>query len=382
MAATQENDIHDVLYRVLQIIQEILNLEMGWVYLYNSERAQFHLASWNGVPRELEPDLLSCDMEDLCSCQRKLVDGTLPHSAFQEKCERLGRPGKKKHAVIMLQNGDQPLGAILLASVKDRHLNAEELKLLELVGGQISEIVSNAWLEMKLGEKETIRQRLLRALIKAQEDERSHLARELHDGAGQTLTSLMVRMKALEKQVGDSHLQLTIQALCEQLSGTIEYVRVLSHQMRPAVLEEIGLEQAVANLVENMASEGNIKWSLDLDMEGLSLPDDLETIVYRVVQESLTNVLRHAEADEVRVSLRRQNGLLLFEIQDNGRGFREEDLTIKPNARGLGILGMRERVELLEGKLRVSSRAGKGTLISGELPVIEEAGRWEKVRSA
>lgn len=378
MAATQEKDIHDVLYRALQIILEILDLDMGWVYLYDGERAKFHLASWAGVSREMEPVLLDCGSDGLCDCQELLVGNGLPNDAFQVKCKRLQNFGIKRHTIVALQTGEQPLGATLLVSTSDRELQKEELQLLDLVGAQISEIVSNAWLEMKLTDKERTRQRLLQALVKAQEDERSRLARELHDGAGQTLTSLMVRMKALEKQAKDGGMQRKLKGLGDQVSATIEYVRMLSHQMRPAVLDEIGLEKAISNLVETITAESKVDCSLDMDLEGLNLPAEIEATVYRVIQESLTNVMRHAEANEMRVCLRRHNGFLLFEVEDNGRGFNEEETARKPNARSVGIQGMRERVELLEGKLTVSSEVGQGTLISGELPILEEAGRWEK----
>lgn len=369
MAAAQKNNIHDVLYQILAGILDILKIDMGWIYLYDPERHKYHLASWYGVDDEFKAKILATEEECWCACQRGMLEGTLPPDAGFVECKRIDQYGINHH-VSFLARDEQPLGIMLLACRQTREFLQEEIELLDLVGAQISEIVSNAWLEMKLSEKEMLRQQLLQALVKAQEDERSRLARELHDGAGQNLTSLLVRMKALEKQVDEGHLRTSIQGVCTDVSEMIEYIRALSHQLRPAILEQIGLEKAIYDLVESLGNEAAIDWSVHVDLGGIAMPAEIETTVYRIAQECLTNVLRHAGADQVRVSLVCDLDMIVIEIQDNGRGFDESEIKSAIGRQRLGIQGMRERIELFAGRLYVESKKGAGTLIRGELPVL------------
>lgn len=370
MAAAQTKEIHDVLYEILAGILAILKIDMGWIYLYDPERGKYHLASWYGVDDKFKGEILATEEEDWCACQRGMLDGTLAPGAGFVECKRIDRYGIQHH-VSFLAHDDYPLGIMLLACREPRQFLQEEIELLDLVGAQISEIVSNAWLEMKLSEKESSRRRLLQALVKAQEDERLRLARELHDGAGQNLTSMLVRMKALEKRVQDSQLRRSIQGVCTDVSEMIEYIRALSHQLRPAILEQVGLEKAIFELVESLGEQGGMDWSIQVELGQATLPAEIETTVYRIVQESLTNVLRHSGADQVRVSLVCEPDLIVIEVQDNGRGFDQGEIRPQQGREPLGIQGMRERIELFAGRLYVESKRGEGTLIRGELPVME-----------
>jgi signal transduction histidine kinase len=286
------------------------------------------------------------------------------------QCKRVDHNGLKHH-VSFLTHDKQALGIMLLACHQPRQILQEEIELLDLVGKQISDIVSNAWLAMKLSEKEVARQRLLQALVKAQEDERMRLARELHDGAGQNLTSLLVRMKTLEKQVDDKPIRSALQGACNDVSEMIEYIRALSHQLRPAILEEVGLEKAIHDLVESLGEYDAIEWSVTVDLNGVVLPNEIETTVYRIAQEGITNILRHSQADQVRVSLVCDHDLIVIEVQDNGRGFDQSELQRREGSQHMGLKSMRERIELFAGRLHVESKKGVGTLIRGEVPVLE-----------
>jgi signal transduction histidine kinase len=294
----------------------------------------------------------------------------LPPDAGFVQCKRVDHNGLKHH-VSFLTHDKQALGIMLLACHQPRQILQEEIELLDLVGKQLSDIVSNAWLAMKLTEKEVARQRLLQALVKAQEDERMRLARELHDGAGQNLTSLLVRMKTLEKQVDDKPVRSALQGACNEVSEMIEYIRALSHQLRPAILEEVGLEKAIHDLVESLGEYDAIEWSVTVDLNGVVLPNEIETTVYRIAQEGITNILRHSQADQVRVSLVCDQDLVVIEVQDNGRGFDQSELEFREGSQHMGLKSMRERIELFAGRLHVESKKGVGTLIRGEVPVLE-----------
>jgi len=321
MAANLELEIHDVLYLVLKNTLEGLSLRIGWVYLLDPERDQYHLASWHEIPGDLQETLFHNPPDPLCSCQRDLLDGILGEDAIIRPCGRLENSGQSqnyaKHVTLKLEAREHKLGIVNLLCDDVCEPTEDDLELLTLLGVQISEIVANAWLLLKLSEKEVARQALLKALVKAQEDERSLLARELHDGAGQNLTSLLVRLKTLEKQIPENN-QGMINDLCDSVSETIEYIRRLSYQLRPIVLEEFGLEIALQTLIEDMAENSGLETEYRCNLKDQQLSYEAETTLYRIAQESITNVVRHAQAKHLKVELLLMPTAVSLEIDDDG----------------------------------------------------------------
>ena len=276
LAAERQAEIHDVLYAILQSIVEIVNLQTGWVYLRDPERDTFHLASWYRVPASLESLLLHQANDKLCYCQQALLDETLTEDVCDRHCERLALPDdaglQRQHHSIPIKARGQKYGVVNLLCRQGQTLSEEDQDLLTDVGIQISEIVANAWLRLKLEEKELARQALLESLVEAQEEERRRLARELHDGAGQMLTSLLVRIKTLERKSPSPDTQRELEALLEMVSETIEHIRELSHRLRPAALEEFGLAVALRTLVKEMTYQTDITAHCYLDLNSADLP--------------------------------------------------------------------------------------------------------------
>jgi hypothetical protein len=273
-----------------------------------------------------------------------------------------------QHLTIKLETQSQQFGTINI--LLDQPLPDEDLALLTLIGSQISEIVSNAWLRLKLAEKESARQALLSALVKAQEDERARLAHELHDGAGQTLTSLLLRLKSLEKKAPDEKFRLAILNVCDTFSETIETVREISHQLRPVILEELGLETALKSLLHQMATQIGLEVDFDYQLPDEMISDDLEATLYRVVQEALTNITRHARASRIRLQLLADEEALHLYIEDNGVGFDPEQEALRDGRGRFGLLGMQERVEVLGGSFEVFTAPEQGTCITVLVPWI------------
>jgi len=375
LAAERQADIHDVLYAILQNTVEVMNLQTGWVYLRDPERDTFHLASWYQVPAEIEAALLHQAHNSLCSCQQDLIEGILADKVSDRACYRLAalanRDLSQRHITIPIKARGQKYGVVNLLCRQNNSLNEEDLDLLTAVGAQISEIVANAWLRLKLEEKETARQALLESLVEAQEEERRRLARELHDGAGQMLTSLLVRIKTLEKKCTTPDIQEGLDLLLDMVSETIEQMRELSHRLRPAALEEFGLAVALRTLIKEMTHQTGITVHCHLDLNGAELPPGVDVILYRIAQEGLTNVLRHAEADEITVELTSDDSAILMIIEDNGRGFSPYHLTAEPGTRHLGLIGMRERAAIAGGYLDVYSAPDKGTTLQVRVPLLE-----------
>ncbi len=214
-----------------------------------------------------------------------------------------------------------------------------------------------------------IRDKLLKKVISAQEDERRRISRELHDEIGQALTAMAVQLKVLEKEFACSTTAVTrIEAIRSLTEETIEELRRLSAQLRPASLDDLGLITALKDFVRKFGAHFNLEVDLyTRGFENLELADAVKIAVYRIIQEALTNVARHAQANNVSVIVEYRDGYITAIVEDDGVGFRadsEEDL---PTER-LGILGMKERCHLFGGSLTIES-SSQGTCVYARIPV-------------
>jgi signal transduction histidine kinase len=372
-AADQEKEIHDVLYNILGTLLDVLNLEMGWVYLRDPDRNLYHLASWRNVPPELEAQLLHAPTRDLCRCQHMLLAGELATNVNLCTCARLALyfpPTKQAvHLTLPIAAGEQRLGVVNLLCTDKQTLSADELDLLSAISTQISEVVTNTWLGLKLAEKEEARQYLLASLVEAQEEERRRLARELHDGAGQMLTTLLVRLKMLEQQATSAALAQGLASTLDLVAETIEQVRDLSYRLRPAALEAFGLAVALQTLLADTLEEAGIATRCRIDLGDLLLPQGVEVALYRIAQEATTNVIRHAQAQTVDLALTKAPGGLHLQIRDDGRGFHQHQPVAQQGKRHLGLISMSERAEMVDGTLQVVSAPGQGTTIHVYMPI-------------
>jgi signal transduction histidine kinase len=221
-------------------------------------------------------------------------------------------------------------------------------------------------------ESEAARVQLLRRLVTAQEEERRRISRELHDQMGQHLAALMLGLKTLSNSSGSQtppHRSLQqLQDLTEQL---VEEVHHLAWELRPAALDDLGLHTALSNYVDKWSERGGVM--ADFHSGGLDkrrLPPQIETTVYRIVQEALTNVLKHARAARVSVILEHHHDQLLTIVEDDGQGFDVEAVRFAPGeGHGLGLLGIQERISLVGGNFKIESQPGAGTTLVIRIPV-------------
>jgi signal transduction histidine kinase len=221
--------------------------------------------------------------------------------------------------------------------------------------------------EQERSERDQLRTQLLEKVISAQEEERRRIARELHDETGQSLTSLMVRLQNMNQQCPLPELKPQIDELRQVVSQTLDGVHNLSRELRPSVLDDLGLEAALGRYVQDYRALHHV----DVDLVILGLGDSrlspaIETALYRIVQEGLTNVARHADAATVSVLVERRDGLVRVIIEDDGVGF---DPVAADSTGRLGLFGMRERAELLNGSVTVESAPGQGTSVFVQVPL-------------
>jgi len=212
---------------------------------------------------------------------------------------------------------------------------------------------------------------LARSVWNVQEAERRRLARDLHDGIGQTLTALKQQLDVVEQSAGvlpeAAHARLRDAA--ELAALALHETRELSRLLRPQILDDLGLEPALRWLTRTFSARTGI--ALEVDLVGIDgrLASDLETLAYRVVQEGLNNVGKHAAATRGQVLARREGGELHLVVADDGRGFDAD----APDGDGSGLRGMRDRVELFGGRIDIGSRPGKGTRIVARVPCPSES---------
>jgi signal transduction histidine kinase len=205
----------------------------------------------------------------------------------------------------------------------------------------------------------------LRRVVETQELERRRLARELHDETGQALASILLGLKALEERTDDASARAAIEELRELVVSTLQDVRRLAVELRPSVLDDFGLVAALERLAQSFSEQSGIAVDFQAALADERLPEEAETALYRIVQESLTNVVKHARARRVSILLTRKDGAVKAVVEDDGQGF-------DPAAAGddgFGLVGMRERLALLGGRLEIEASAEAGTTIAAEVPV-------------
>lgn len=206
---------------------------------------------------------------------------------------------------------------------------------------------------------------LPRQLLNAQEEERRRLSRDLHDEIGQDLTAIVLMVNRAKTGATDP-IHATLEETEAALQTLTRKVRHLAQDLRPTALDELGLAAALDTLLGRYTQQTSLSVEWRLPEAKQRFPPEIEIAAYRIVQEALTNVARHAQAHHVKVDVHRQGGRLLVQISDDGRGF-DAAATLHDGANG--ILGMSERAILLGGTLAIRSRPGQGTRILAELPV-------------
>ncbi len=275
-------------------------------------------------------------------------------------------------ACIPLEAKGRNLGALLLIYPGDYAASPAELELLASLGGQTGIAIENAMLLKTVREKEAARGLLLRKVIVAQEEERRRVARELHDETSQTLTAVSVGLEAAIRAPAHSADQvkerlIPIKALS---TGMLEEVQRMVRDLRPSLLDDIGLISAIDWYSEMRLKQLGMQVNLEIGGTERRLPTEVETTIFRLAQEAISNVAKHSGAENVNIALDFRDKSVIVEIEDDGRGFDDrEALAPNPNNGSFGLVGMYERIDLFGGKLLIDSRPGEGTSVRIELPV-------------
>jgi len=260
----------------------------------------------------------------------------------------------------------------------DRQMNTNVTTTMLWIAGIAAlclAVVSATGLLLNLSEHRVSEARLrllARQVVQSQEDERAHLARELHDGTSQTLVSAKLLIETAVDALERAREQVppALGKALQRLNESLVEVRRISHRLRPALLDTLGLPAALERLGAEFGEEGGVAASVTLQGTPRELPQDVKTALFRVAQEALTNVRKHAKARQVRIVLAFDRRSVQLEVGDDGTGFDQAALELDPK-RGIGLRNMRERVAAIGGRLGVRSD-GDGTSIVAEVPLAKE----------
>jgi len=237
-----------------------------------------------------------------------------------------------------------------------RRFNDDDLRLAE-------QFAARAAMAVDLSER--VQRDSLRRVLSGQELERRRLARELHDETGQALTSILLGLKSVEEAKDPASIEQAARHLRELIVATLQDVRRLAVELRPKALDDFGLVPALERLAETVSEHAGIPVQVAAQLGDERLPGEIETTLYRLVQEALTNVVKHAHAQNVSIFLVRRQDRVTAVVEDDGQGFDPE----RTREDALGLVGMRERIGIVGGRLNVESRPDAGTTIAVEVPL-------------
>ncbi|HEX3450696.1 MAG TPA: PAS domain S-box protein, partial [Isosphaeraceae bacterium] len=318
-----------------------------------------------GTLTVLEPE----DLETLKCGQSKIVDDLHNLTSMSKPLKLMKDAGARSVARLPLLVRGRLIGSINFYSDRPGAYTAENVEVIREAANQVAIALHNSEL---YEENRVARERLevlSRRLIRAQEDERRRIARELHDEIGQALTAVTVNLQSVDKRVA---VQDDRVAECIAIvDDTLGRVRGMALDLRPSLLDDLGLVAALQWYVERHARRTGMAGRFIADPEKLRAAPEIETACFRVVQEALTNTARHARATRFSVELLQHNGGLELIVRDDGCGFDpSESLERAAGGASLGLVGMIERIELIGGKIAFISAPGKGTEVQASIPRI------------
>jgi len=358
-------DIASTYHTISQIAVTRLGVDVAWIEETGRNGAEVKPGAIYGIPVEAIARLITSWEGGISFLQQetalvKTADDLDPSTGSTNLVYQ-------SYAAFPLVFSNQSIGTLKLLS-KNKFFFTEDRKLLAQSYANLAAVaIQNTRLfeEVRKGNQQL--HALSQRLMKAQEEERLHLSRELHDESGQLLAALMVQLGLLERDANHSE---AVHELIAELKGTTNEIQDNLHQLavnlRPASLDHLGLVTAVQQYVDEFSQQYGIQVEFEaIGMEGKRLHIQTETALFRVIQESLTNIVLHAQATHVDVLINLQDCQVITIVEDNGVGF----LPTSPNFDDhLGLFGMRERIEMLGGNFTIESSPGKGTLVRTEVP--------------
>lgn len=267
--------------------------------------------------------------------------------------------GLKGFIIVPLAIEDRALGVLNVASKDAHRFSSQDIQLLENIASQVAIAIEKARLHQEVQHQDQVRGELLNQVFSIQEEERKRIAQELHDETTQSLAALAANLEATASTLppGEKHLQAKLKAMQNLAIKIIDDAHQLIYELRPTMLNDLGLVAAVRAHAKQEFKSSTVKLYFSVVGKEKRLSTLLESALFRVVQEAINNIKRHARACHCRIILHFRRDSVVVRVADDGRGFNvAEALSTRDRPRGLGLLGMRERIELVHGNLEIKSQ--------------------------
>ena len=362
---TSELELDRVLPKVLQIAEELVGADGGVIALFDRETELIGYPYLHNLPQELAnvtvPKGEGLAGEVMSTGRPAVIED---YQTYAGAVPAFVEAGVTSVVAVPIASGDQSFGTLALVSLDEaKSFSDRDVAVLAGIGRQAGIAIENARLYENM-------RFYVRQITRAQEDERKRIARELHDETAQALIDLSRRLDDLAtsgEQLSESTIE-RLEELHELIDGIWRGIRRFSRDLRPSVLDYLGLLPALEGLMADVKEDG-IETELRVCGDRRRLPPEAELALFRIVQEALSNVRRHSQASQVVTTVEFDRGRTRITVEDNGQGFevpeRTGDLVVTGK---LGLAGMHERAQLLGGTLTVRSELGKGTSVVVDVP--------------
>ncbi len=374
VTANQSLNLQDILERSLEAVLRLTSVDVGALFLADDFSSSLRLMVCQGLSAEAAAYASEFGMLD-GSCGGMMDHGHLvvvpDLSRYRGKRAR-SLQSEDIHTLVHvpLTAKGIVLGSMCVGTHEAHEYAPEEQELLTAMGSQIAVAIENARLYAEVQQKEHMRGELFKKALNAQEDERKRIARELHDETSQALAALLYALEDARETTTIRAARSKLDAMHGLLQHTLDGVHKVIFDLRPSMLDHLGLTPALRSLVKaRLESQG-----MRVDVQAVGGPrrlsPEMEIALYRVAQEAVSNIARHAAARNVNITCQLQGPVVQLCIEDDGIGFDMYDLNLAPdNPRGLGLLGMQERLELLGGRIEIVSTPGQGTRLHIFVPL-------------
>jgi signal transduction histidine kinase len=377
LALGESLEVNTVLEALLDYLSQLVPYDSACAMLMDG-KTRLVVAALRGYERWTDPRLTqeltfeiaaTPNLHTLFSRQHSLV---IPDTALSPQWQK--RPGGEHiHnwlGVPLLARG-KFIGVVSLDKTEPNFFTVNHLRLAEALAAQAAVAIQNAQLFEQVSTGRALLRRLTHEVVSAQEEERQRISRELHDEAGQAMTALRLGLALLKKELPDDpKLHQHMDEALDLTNDTMIQIRMLAQALRPPALDTLGLN----NTLDGYCREFAARSGLAVAYSGQPLPNLTEALTisfYRLLQEALNNIARHAQATDVKVALQYDGATVSLVIVDNGRGFDPRRRRRSRPAGGMGLVGMQERLELLGGRLEVDSQPGRGTRLVASIPWTE-----------
>ncbi|MEX2299428.1 MAG: GAF domain-containing sensor histidine kinase [Bryobacterales bacterium] len=362
--------VQDLLHRVLETLMRTFRAQGGLILLKEAESNRLAAKAWKGIDEPLAKRFESSVGRGLAgriASRGKPIVVVDVESETLTKDPQIRKTFKSLWGVPLMVRG-KVTGVLELAFSQEYHCLPREMKLFEAIAERCALAIDKAQLTEELHEREEQIRALGEHMMRVEEEERRRISRELHDEVGQSLLVVRLYLEMVQNSLPPEQ-----KALYDKLDearrvaeGTIGEMRRLISALSPNVLEELGLGASIRQTVKNVGRTfaGRVRVRM-ANVDGL--PKGTEIMMYRLVQECISNAVKHSHAQNVNLQLGRRNGCVTLKMQDDGKGFDLKEAGRKRES--FGLTGMRERVTLLGGQIDVQSSPGKGTKVVIEIPV-------------